>query len=68
MSFDRNVDLEKRFIPGEPLSLRRRSSGGKEFHSTGAEYWKDRFRIVESDEFRRPGAARWLNGKEIGEI
>ena len=45
MSFDRNVDLDTRFVPGEPLSLGRRCSGGKEFHSTGAEYRKDRLRI-----------------------
>ena len=25
-------------------------------------------RMVESDEFRRTGAASWLNGKEIGEM
>ena len=35
MNFDRNVDLDKRFIPDEPLSLGRRSSGGKEFGSKG---------------------------------
>ena len=46
MSFDRNVDSDKRFVPGEPLSLVRRSSADKEFHSIGAEYCKDRFRIV----------------------
>ena len=32
MSFDRNVNLDKRFVPAEPLSLGRRSSAGKEFH------------------------------------
>ena len=44
--------------------------------STGAEYRKDRFRIVlldvtaglESGEFRRYGEATCLNGKETGEI
>ena len=35
LSFDRNVDLDKRFVPGKPLSLGRQSSGGKEFHSLG---------------------------------
>ena len=46
LSFDRNVDLDKRFVPGEPLSLGQRSSTGKEFHSTGTENLKDWFNIV----------------------
>ena len=46
LSFDRNVDLDKRFVPGEPLSLEQGSSAGKEFHSMGAEYLNDRFRII----------------------
>ena len=39
LSIDRNVDLDKRFVPGEP-----RSSVGKEFLSihVEAEYLKDR--------------------------
>ena len=64
-----NVDLDKRFVPGDLLSLGQRSSTGKEFHSIGAEYLKDWFwnldsstrcdcRTVESDEFRRSGGAR----------
>ena len=36
--FDRNVDFNKRYVAGEPLSLGRRSSAGKEFHSVRAEY------------------------------
>ena len=77
LSFDRNVDLDKIFVPGEPLSFGRQSSGGKEFHSTGAEYPERPvqdsstgcdWRTVESDEFRRSGAASWLNSKEIGDI
>ena len=45
MSFDRNADFDKRFVPGESLSLERRRSAGKEFQSTVL-YLKDRFRIV----------------------
>ena len=77
MSFDRYVDLDKRFVPGEPLSLGRRSSAWQRVSryrsrvserpvqdsSTGCDC-----RTVESDEFRRSGAASWLNGKETGEI
>ena len=64
---DRNVDLDKRFVPGEPPSLEQRSSAGIEFHRIGAKYLKDQFsdcRMVESGEFRRSGGASWLNGKE----
>ena len=46
LSFDRNVDMDKRFVSGEPLSLEQRSSAGKEFHSIRAEYMKDWFRIL----------------------
>ena len=46
MSFDRNLDLDKRFVPSEPLSSVQRNSAGKELYSIGAEYLKDRFRIV----------------------
>ena len=62
MSFDINVELDKIFVPGEPLSSEQRGSAGKEL---GAEYLKDRVRIVngrdsrtvESDEFRRSDGA-----------
>ena len=40
-----NVDLDGRFVPGEPLYLAQRSSAGKEFYSIGAEYLTNRFRI-----------------------
>ena len=48
-NFDRNFYWDKRYVPGEPLPLWQRSSAGKELHSTGAEYLKDRFRIVVLD-------------------
>ena len=74
MSFDRNVDEDKRFVPGEPLSLGQHSSAGKEFHSKRAKYRKDWFRIVLLD--MTAGRYRLmnledlvkLNGKETGEI
>ena len=42
LSFDKNVDWDKRFAPGEPLSLGRRSSAGKshEHVSSPADSWK----------------------------
>ena len=50
MTADANLEeLDKRFVPGDPLSLEQRSSAGKEVHSMGAEYLKDRFRIILMD-------------------
>ena len=46
MSLDRNEELDKRFVSGEPLSLDggKKSSGGKQY--IGADYRKDRVGIV----------------------
>ena len=76
MSFDRNVDCDKRFVSSEPLSLEQRTSAGKELHSMGAEYLKDWFRTVlldvtagrQSNALRRSGGVSWLTGRETGEI
>ena len=78
LSVDRYADLDKRFVPSEPVfwtakfswqssTVRSRVSERPVQDSSTGRYC----RAVESDEFRfrRSGAASWLNGKEtIGEI
>ena len=43
------MDLNKIFVHGDSVSLGKRNAAGKEFHSIGAEYLKDRFRVVLMD-------------------
>ena len=72
--FDRNVDLDKRFVPGEhwtakfscqrvPQYWSRVSERLVQDSSTGCNC-----RTEESDGLRRYGAVSWLNSKEAGEI